>query len=464
MGISTLRPENWPIMSTIEITQESIDELLVHIAAQNEEELNPLLEKLYPADIAELFKELDLDQAVYVTTLLEPQKKVDVLTELDAETKLIFLAGYSKEEIAHEFFAYLDSDDAADILNSMEANESKEILRLIKDKDQSKNIASLLKFPENTAGALMAKELIKVKRNWTVKQCTEEIRQQAEEVTKVYTTYVVDEYDELVGWVSLKDILLNKENTKIDKILNEQVIYGTTHSSGEEVANTMQKYDLVALPIVDAFNRLVGRVTFDDVLDYVKDEAEKDYQMLSGISESIESDDSIYLNTRARLPWLIIGLFGGIASSLVIGNFEQALSTNVQLALFMPLIMAMAGNVGVQSSSIIVQGLANNSINNKGLLGALTKELIIALISGLVCSALLMGYGYLSGNASDIMMTVSVALLSVILLAAIIGTAVPLTLDKMNVDPALATGPFITTSNDLIGLFLYFLIGNAILG
>jgi magnesium transporter len=226
----------------------------------------------------------------------------------------------------------------------------------------------------------------------------------------------------------------------------------------------MQKYDLVALPIVDAFNRLVGRITFDDVLDYVKDEAEKDYQMLSGISESVENVDSVWLNTRARLPWLIIGLFGGIASSLVIGNFEKELSANVQLALFMPLIMAMAGNVGVQSSSIIVQGLANNSISNKGIWRALSKELAVAIINGLVCSALLMGYGYAFSNDSNIMMTVSIALLSVILLAAIIGTIVPLTLDKMKIDPALATGPFITTSNDLIGLFLYFVIGNAILG
>tara|TARA_B100000497_G_scaffold126651_1_gene166071 strand:- start:3487 stop:4842 length:1356 start_codon:yes stop_codon:yes gene_type:complete len=451
-------------MSIVEITKESQDELLSLIEAQKKEELVPVLEKLYAADIAELFNELNLEQAVYVATLLEPQKKVDVLTELDAETKLKFLAGYSNNEIANDFFFYLDSDDAADILNSMGTAESKEILHLIKDKDHSKNIASLLKFPENTAGSLMAKELIKVKHNWTVKQCTEEIRQQAEEVSKVYTAYVVDEYDELVGWVSLKAILLNKESTKVEKILNPNIIYENTYSSGEEVANTMQKYDLVALPIVDAFNRLVGRITFDDVLDYVKDEAEKDYQMLSGISESVENVDSVWLNTRARLPWLIIGLLGGIASSLVIGNFEKELSANVQLALFMPLIMAMAGNVGVQSSSIIVQGLANNTISNKGIWTALSKELAVAIINGLVCSALLMGYGYIFGNSSDIMMTVSIALLSVILLAAVIGTTVPLTLDKMKIDPALATGPFITTSNDLIGLFLYFVIGNAIMG
>jgi magnesium transporter len=249
----------------------------------------------------------------------------------------------------------------------------------------------------------------------------------------------------------------------VDEIYNDNIIYEYTYTSGEEVAATIQKYDLVALPIVDAFNRLVGRITFDDIIDFVKEEADKDYQMLSGISGRKDTSDTIFSNTRARLPWLIIGLAGGIASSLVIGGFEAELTKNVQLALFMPLIMAMAGNVGVQSSSIMVQGLANNSITNSDVWGKLGKELAIAVINGLVCSGLLMGYGFISGNHLDIMMTVSLALLSVILMAAVIGTIVPLALDKLKIDPALATGPFITTSNDLLGLFLYFMIGNLFL-
>ncbi len=451
-------------MSAIEINKESVEELISLIEAKEEQELSPVLEKLYPADIAELFDELNLDQAVYIASLLEPQKKVDVLTELEDDVKLKFLAGYTNEEIAKEFFEYIDSDDAADILNAMDTSQSKEILRTIKDKEHSKNIASLLKFPENTAGSLMAKELIRVKEAWTIKQCTEEIRKQAEDVSKVYTAYVVDEFEELLGWISLKKILLSKENQKVEDIYDDNIIFESTHSSGEDVAATMQKYDLVAVPIVDAFNRLVGRVTFDDVLDYVKDEAEKDYQMLSGISGGKDTSDTVLSNTRARLPWLIVGLAGGIASSLVIGGFEAELARNVQLALFMPLIMAMAGNVGVQSSSIMVQGLANNSITNSDVWGKLGKELSVAIINGLVCSGLLMAYGFVSGNHLDIMMTVSLALLSVILMAAVIGTVVPLALDRLKIDPALATGPFITTSNDLLGLFLYFMIGNAFLG
>ena len=450
-------------MSAIEITKESIEELVALIKAKDQEELLPVLEKLYPADIAELFDDLELDEAVYVASLLEPQKKVDVLTELEADVKLKFLDGYTNDQIANDFFAYLDSDDAADILNSMDTTQGKEILRTLEDKEHSKNISSLLKFADNVAGGLMAKELIKVKLNWTVKQCTDEIRLQAEEVSKVYTIYVVDDYDELVGWVSLKAILLAKEKMTVDEIYNDNIIYEYTYTSGEEVASTIQKYDLVALPIVDAFNRLVGRITFDDIIDFVKEEADKDYQMLSGISGGKDTSDTVISNTKARLPWLIVGLAGGIASSLVIGGFEEELTKNVQLALFMPLIMAMAGNVGVQSSSIMVQGLANNSITNSDVWGKLGKELAIAIINGLVCSGLLLGYGYISGNHLDIMMTVSLALLSVILMAAVIGTIVPLALDKLKIDPALATGPFITTSNDLLGLFLYFMIGNIFL-
>ena len=452
-------------MSAVEITKEFITELITLINEKNDAELQPVLEKLFPQDIAEIFDDLNLDEAVYLTGLLEPQKRVDMVIELEPDVRSRFFAGYDADAIANDFFSLMDSDDGADVLNALDTELAKEILRKIQDKEHSRNIASLLKFPENTAGALMAKELIKVKLNWTVQQCTDEIRKQAEEVTKVYTAYVVNDYDELVGWIGLKRILLSVENTTVEEIYNDNVIYENTYASGEEVAQTMSKYDLVALPIVDAFNRLVGRVTFDDVMDYIKDEADKDYQMLSGISGgSVDTSDSVWRLSKARLPWLVVGLIGGIGSSLVIGGFEEELQRNVQLALFMPLIMAMGGNVGVQSSSIMVQGLANNTIDSKGIFGKIAKEFSVALINGLVCSLLLLGYGLLFGNAQDIMITVSIALITIIILAAVVGTVIPLALDQFKIDPALATGPFITTSNDLLGLFLYFLIGNMILG
>lgn len=452
-------------MSAVEVSKEFIDEFILMTDEHDEQSLLPVLDKLHPQDIAEIFDDyLNLEQAVYVASLLDDQKRVDVVIELEPDVKAKFFKGYLPEELAEMFFAYMESDDAADILNYLPVDQSKTILRKIEDKEHSRNIASLLKFPENTAGALMAKEVMKVKLNWTVKRCTDEIRKQAESISNVFSVYVVNDYDELVGWISLKQILLASESRLVEDIYQDNVIYENTYSSGEEVAATLKKYDLAALPIVDAFNRLVGRVTFDDVLDYMQDEAEKDYQMLSGISENVESSDSVWLLSRARLPWLVIGLLGGIASSLVIGNFEAELQRNVQLALFMPLIMAMGGNVGVQSSSIMVQGLANNTINSTGIIAKLGKELLVGLLNGAVCSTILLGYGFLFGSAQMIMMTVSVALMTIILLAATVGTVIPLVLDKLKIDPALATGPFITTTNDLLGLFLYFIIGNIMLG
>ena len=400
---------------------------------------------------------------MYVTSLLDADKKIEVLAELDPEVQIKFFKGFSREEIALNFIQNMDSDDAVDVLSVIDAEAATEILSYIPDKQDSLYLTRLLRYPDNTAGGLMGGELIKVNINWNVAQCTEEIRKQAEEVSKVFTVYVVDDSDILLGWVSLKKIILAKATTPISEIFDSNIKYATVTTDGEDIASTMQKYDLIALPIVDSLNRLLGRVTIDDVLDFVKEEADKDYQMLSGISQNVEVKDKVWVLSKARLPWLIIGLFGGVLSSIVIGQFDGELQENVQLALFMPLIMAMAGNIGVQSSSIIVQGLANNTIDSSSVITKLGKELMVALITGLVCSALLMGYGLIAGKTNSIMTTVSIALFAVILLAAVVGTVVPLILDRFKIDPALATGPFITTSNDLLGLFLYFMIGKMLI-
>ncbi|MBO6515183.1 MAG: magnesium transporter [Bacteroidia bacterium] len=450
-------------METFELNKEFIEEFVLQIDLQKEDELRPVLARLYPADIAEIFDDLNLEQAVYVTSLLDSDKKIEVLAELEPEVRVKFFKGFSKEQIALEFIQHMDSDDAVDVLSVLDTGLASEIISLLPDKPTSLYLTRLLRYPDDTAGGLMGGELIKVNINWNVKECTDEIRKQAEEVSRVYTVYVVDDSDILLGWVSLKKIILAKANTPISEIFDSNILFANVNSSGEEIANKMKKYDLIALPIVDSLKRLLGRVTIDDVVDFIKEEADKDYQMLSGISQSVELKDRVWVLSKARLPWLIIGLFGGVMSSIVIGQFKTELQDNVQLALFMPLIMAMAGNIGVQSSSIMVQGLANNTIKSDGLWGKLGKELMVALINGLVCSALLMAYGLISGNSNDIMTTVSIALLSVILLAAVVGTVVPLLLDRFKIDPALATGPFITTSNDLLGLFLYFVIGNLLL-
>jgi len=450
-------------MQQFELTKQFIEPFIEHIDNKENEELIPILNRLFAADIAEIFDSLNLDQAVYITNLIDTQKKVDVLAELEEDVRGRFFKGYSSNEIALQFIQHMDSDDAVDILSVLPTKESEEIISYIPDKKQSLQLTMLLRYPDDSAGGLMAKELIKVNIEWTVAQCTEEIRKQAEEVSQVYTVYVVDENDTLLGLVSLKKIILSRANTKISTIYDNNVIYAHVTESGESIAQTIKKYDLVALPIVDSLTRLIGRITVDDVLEFVTEEADKDYQMLSGISENVEAKDKVWVLSRSRLPWLLIGMIGGLGSSVVIGGFEEAIKLNVNLAFFMPLVMAMGGNAGVQSSSIIVQGLANNTIGSAGVLGKLGKEFMVALLNGLICSLVVLLYGLVFNIEQDITLVVAISLLSIILLASIMGTLVPLVLEKFEVDPALATGPFITTTNDLLGLFLYFLIGNSLL-
>lgn len=445
-------------MQRFELTKEFIRDFIEMIEKEDFEELKEVLNLLFPVDIAEIFDSLNLEQAVRVTGLLDTTKKVEVLAELEPEVQKRFFAGYTPDEIALEFIQHMDSDDAVDILSILDDDLARSIISAIPDNEQSLNLTRMLRYPDNSAGGLMARELIKVNVNWTVAQCTEEIREQAEEVTKVNAVYVVDDNDTLVGWVSLKQIILSKASARMSDIYNTNVIFAEAHETGDEVAAIMAKYDLIALPIVDSLNRLLGRVTIDDVVDYIQEEAEKDYQMLSGISQSITSD-KIWILSKARLPWLVIGLFGGVMGSLVIQGFENSLNKHISLALFMPLIAAMGGNVGVQSSSIVVQGLANKSIESGRIFTRLGKELLVSLLNGLICAALIIGYTMIVGHGWQLSVVVSISLFTVIIFASLMGTLIPLVLERFKIDPALATGPFITTSNDLIGLFLYFSIG-----
>lgn len=450
-------------MQQYQITREFIEEFIAHIDGQRESELHPILNKLFPADIAELFNELDMSQAVYVMHILDSVKKVAVLTELEPDVRKSLLGGFEPVEIAHEFIENMDSDDAADILSEFTSSEVNEIISHIQDKEYSLNLSSLLKYPEDSAGGLMARELVKVNQNWTVGQCTEEIRKQAEEVTKVYSVYVVDDSDTLLGVVSLKKIILSKAQTKVAQISETNIISANIYTKGDEVARLMKKYDLESMPITDTLNRLVGRVTIDDVVDLLQEEAERDYQLLSGISENVESDDTIWLLSRARLPWLVIGLMGGIANAAVIGSYGDILARNVQLAFFMPLVAAMGGNAGVQSSAIIVQSIANETIGSDSITKRLGKEFLVATFNALICSALLFGISYFMGQRTDITLVVGISLFSSLVFASVMGATIPLLLDRLKIDPALATGPFITTSNDLLGMFIYFLTGNLLL-
>lgn len=444
-----------------ELTKEFLQEIIDKIDRQEFELLKNELSELHNVDIAELIEELDDKYGKILFELFEDETSAEILVELDEESREAVLEDLSSQEIAEDLIEKLDSDDAADIIADLPSEKKVEVLSHIEDIEHASDIVDLLSYPENTAGGLMAKELIKVNEKWAVLRCVREMRKQAEEVDKVYTIYVVDDDDVLLGTLSLKKLLLSPEKTFIKNIYNEKVFSVKANSDDEEVANIMEKYDLIVLPVVDDLNRLIGRITIDDVVDVMKEEAMEDYNKASGISEQVDASDNIITLTRARLPWLLIGLIGGIMGAEVIGIFD--IENNIELAFFTPLIAAMGGNVGVQSAAIIVQGLASNNLGMDSLAQRLIKELGVALLNGIICSGLIMIITSLIGYTNSISFTVSISLMAVIIFAALFGTFIPLVLDKYKIDPALATGPFITTVNDILGLFIYFMIGKLFL-
>jgi magnesium transporter len=418
---------------------------------------------MHAADIAEALEAWPLDKIERFLESLEAELVADVLVEIDEDIRTKLLRSYSSEDIAHELVENMDSDDAADMLSELSEELTKEVLSQVEDVEQAKKIAQLLTHEEDTAGALMATELVVVNERLTAIRCVAAMRSQAAKIDRVHAVYVVNDDDILVGTLSLKMLLTAKRTVPISELYRpiEHTVLSTTPA--EEVANVMQKYDLFVIPVVNAIGELLGRITLDDIVDFIREEAERDYQLASGLSDEVESDDSVYQVTRARIPWLLIGLFGGIIVALIIGKNEEDIKLVPALAFFMPLIAAMAGNVGVQSSAIVVQALASDRKENK-MIEKLTKELAVGLFNGLILSLVMYGAGLLLGYDQLITLTVSTSLLTVIVFASLFGTFIPLMLDKLKIDAALATGPFITTANDVIGLIIYFQIGRLIIG
>ena len=443
-----------------ELTKEYISELQECLNDNLGADLLNEVNQLHPADIADICDELETEEVVLLYQCLDPEISTDVLVELEEDVREKLLRNLSPKEIAENFIDNMDSDDAADIMAELSDEKKDEVISAITDIDLASDIVDLLLYPEDSAGGLMAKELIKVRINWTLIQCLREMRKQAEDIEDVYTIYVVDNQDKLIGTLSLKKLLLAPGGATVKDLYFEEIRSVKAYEKSDEIASIMEKYDLVVLPVVDELNRLIGRITIDDIVDVIKEEADKDYQMASGISESVDSTDSVKVLTRARLPWLLVGLLGGVLGALVIGQYEDTLQIYPEMALFIPLIAAMGGNVGVQSSAIIVQGLANNSLGFDNLFQRLRKEFLVALLNGVVCSILIFAYTILYKDSNELAATVSVALVLVIIFAGLFGTFVPLMLDKYKIDPALATGPFITTMNDIVGLFIYFGIGH----
>ncbi|MHC5311063.1 magnesium transporter [Myroides sp. LJL116] len=445
------------------ISRESIQEFEDLIAEKKDKELHESLKDIHYADIAEIMNELDSEDALYIFNLLDSEVTAEILLELDEDVREKILKTLSPKEIAEELDE-LDTDDAADIISELPQDRKEEVLSELEDLDHAKDIVDLLRYDEDSAGGLMAKEYVSVNENWTVLTCVKEMRKQAENVSRVHSIYVLDDFGKLKGRLSLKDLLTTSTTAHISEVYIPTVDYVKVDTKDVEVARIMQKYDLEAIPVVDEMGRLVGRITIDDIVDVIKEEADKDYQLAAGISKDVEADDGILDLTRARLPWLILAMIGGFIAVNVARSFEDAMDNFGVLFFFTPLIAAMAGNVGVQSSAIIVQGLANNTISGS-IWSRLGKEVSLSLLNGFFLAILMMvGSHFLLGVDYIIGITVSISLISVIIIASLIGTFVPILLNKYGIDPALATGPFITTSNDIFGILIYFSIAKSILG
>ncbi|MHA7842030.1 MAG: magnesium transporter [Winogradskyella sp.] len=446
-----------------QLTDELIEKVEILVEDQNDNDLKTLLNEYHHADIAEILDELELDDAVYVIKLLDSETTSDVLMELDEDNREKVLRNLSAKEIAEEV-EELDTDDAADIIAELPEDRQQAVISQIEDEDHKAEIKELLAYDDDSAGGLMAKELVKVYETWTVAGCLRRIRGQAKEVTRVHSIYVVNKQEQLIGRLSLKDLIVAKSDQKIADIAKDNVDYVNVNDDAEDVARVMAKYDLEAIPVVDDNQTLLGRITIDDIVDVLKEEADKDYQLAAGITQDVDSDDSIVELTRARLPWLFLGLVGGVGAYVIMHFFESGLPEEFKiLFLFAPLIAAMAGNVGVQSSAIIVQGLANDdvkgSINNR-----LIKEMLLAALNGVILSIFLFGFVAVFQGDSLFALAISVSLIAVIIVAGLVGTFIPLFLDKRGIDPAIATGPFITTSNDIFGIIIYLMISKLILG
>jgi magnesium transporter len=451
-------------MPKFEISKSVIDNIKELINKSSDVRLRKRLKDLHYADIAEVIYELSTEQATYLIKLLESEKTADALAEVDEDIRERILEKLSAKEIAEEI-EELDTDDAADLISELPEDRQEIVMSQIKDSDHVEDIRELLTYNENTAGGLMAKELVKVEENLSVLKCLNAMRAQAEEVTRVHSIYVVDEHNILKGRLSLKDLITANSRAIVKDIYIPQVDAVTIDQPGEEVADIMSKYDLEAIPVVDKKKQLVGRITIDDIVDLIKEEAEKDYQLAAGISNDVEANDGIFELTKARLPWLFLGLIGGLGGVFILQDFEKIMELPELRSLFFytPLIAAMAGNVGVQSSAIIVQGLANNLVKGS-LLPLLFKEIGLGLINGLVLALILILFGFIINQDPIISLTIAGAMMGVIIIAALVGTFVPIILNKRGIDPAIATGPFITTANDIFGIFLFFYMAKIFLG
>lgn len=448
----------------VEINKDFISGLTECIREQNAKQVREMLAELHPADIAEFFPELAVEEQSFIISLMENEVSANVLLELEEEDRKKLLNLLSPKEIAEDLITEMDTDDAVDVIGELSESQQGEVIAQLEDKEHAQDIVDLLRYDEDTAGGLMRKEFVRVNKNWNVITAVREMRRQAEDLEEVYSVYVVDDDNVLLGTLSLKKLLTTSSSTRLEEVYNKNVHYVKADDEDEDVAKIIQKYDLMEIPVVDELKRLLGIITVDDIIDVMKEEADEDYQLAAGITRNVDADDSILQLTKARLPWLLIGMFGGLCAAGIINGFTDALKTYTVLLYFVPLIQSTAGNVGIQSSAIMVQGLANGTIRGE-VWSRLLKESTLGLMNGLGIAVIVLVFSHFIFQTPYLVsLTICVALMVVIINAALIGTFVPLFLNKRGFDPAVSTGPFITTSNDILGVFIYFLIAKMILG
>ena len=448
-----------------DFTDQDIERISTLVEEKNETQAREEILNLHPADIAEIIQSLNKKEAEWLFDLIEDNElKGDVLMELDEEERGKLLEGMNSEEIA-DAVEELDTDDAVELIKELDEDEREEVISLIEDVEQAGDIVDLLQYDEDTAGGMMGTEMIVVNENWSMPECLKEMRIQAEDMDEVYNIYVVDNDNRLRGVLPLKKMITHPSASKIKHVMETEPLVVRTDTPKEEVALDFEKYNLAAVAVVDSIGRLMGRITFDDVMDEVREQSERDYQLASGISSDVDAEDSVLAQTKARIPWLLIGVVGGIVSSLILGGFEAQLAQVTALALFIPLIMGTGGNVGVQASAIVVQGLANGSLDIKNAGSQIVKELLISLLNATIISVGVFAYNlFVMPDDFAVTISVAVSLFLVVIFASVFGTFVPLMLEKLKIDPALATGPFIQITNDVVGLLIYVFISTWLLG
>ena len=411
---------------------------------------------LHPADIAELLRKLNLKQAEWLFNLIDDkEKKADVLMELDEEDRKKLIEHMEPEQIG-EFIDELDTDDAVDLIQELDEEDREEVIQHIDDMEQAADIVDLLHYAEDTAGGLMGTEYIAVNENWSMPECLKEMRRQAADLDEIYYVYVIDDDNRLKGILPLKKMITDPSVSKIKHVMQSDPVKVHTDTPIDEVAIDFEKYDLVAMPVVDSIGRLAGQITVDDIMDQVREQSERDYQLASGISSDVDAGDSVFAQTKARIPWLLIGIIGGIINSVILTGFEAQIAAVTALAIFIPLIGGTGGNVGVQASAIVVQGLANGRLDMKDAWKQMRREVLVALLNAVVISSVVLVYVLCTQpHMYAVSFAVAASLFCVVIFATVFGTFVPLTLEKMKINPALATGPFIQIMNDVVGLLIY---------